>query len=333
MSTSWGPSLGHPDRAAGRPPTGLDGVPYRRHAAARQDLGAADPGAAPRRPGALPDVVARHRPDRCRGPRHPGHRQCHYRLAAAAIGRPAFPRTSGAELVTADSRNGYQRGTRRLEVRVRLACARRGCRHRTRTRRPPTRCRGRDQPRRSIAASSGGCPTFPASDELPSAAPEGMEGEFDDRIDPRFPVFSATGLADALPGPLTPITLDVQLSGLRTASRATGQVLALGGVVADEWGSRAIAVFGHRPYVGVSANAVAAAQLPGWDEKALVAAPWSTSPRSVTCCRLVSPGWPKDLSDRSPKRSSRRDPWPIAPSQSRYPGLRRRGPGRTLRYR
>jgi nucleoside-diphosphate-sugar epimerase len=105
--------------------------------------------------------------------------------------------------------------------------------------------------------------------ELRSAAPDGMEGEFDDRIDPRFPVFSAARLAEALPGPLTPITLDVQLSGLRTASRVMGQVLALGGVVDDEWSSRAIAVFGHRAYVGVSANVVAAAQLPGWDQRAV----------------------------------------------------------------
>jgi len=103
------------------------------------------------------------------------------------------------------------------------------------------------------------------SDDLRSAAPEGMEGEFDDRIDPRFPVFSATSLAGALPGPLTPLTLDVQLSGLRTAGRALGQVLALGGTVDEQWGSRAFAVFGHRAYVGVSANSAAAAQLPGWD--------------------------------------------------------------------
>lgn len=113
-------------------------------------------------------------------------------------------------------------------------------------------------------------PRYAPSDELRNAAPEGMEGEFDDLIDPRFPVFSATGPAEALPGPLTPITLDVQLSGLRTASRVMGQVLALGGVVGDEWGSRAIAVFGHRPYVGVSSNVVAATQLPGWDEEAVV---------------------------------------------------------------
>src|ERR1700748_2688610 len=44
-------------------------------------------------------------------------------------------------------------------------------------------------------------PQLAPSDELGSAAPEGMEGEFDDRIDPRFPVFSDTGLGDALPGP------------------------------------------------------------------------------------------------------------------------------------
>ncbi|OBH05248.1 MULTISPECIES: NAD-dependent epimerase/dehydratase family protein [unclassified Mycobacterium] len=107
------------------------------------------------------------------------------------------------------------------------------------------------------------------SGEAHSAAPDGMEGEFDDRIDPRFPVFSAARLAEALPGPLTPMTLDVQLGGLRTAGRVLGHVLALGGVVDDEWGSRAIAVFGHRAYVGVSANVVAAAQLPGWDEDAV----------------------------------------------------------------
>ncbi|HEX5256603.1 MAG TPA: NAD-dependent epimerase/dehydratase family protein [Mycobacterium sp.] len=111
-------------------------------------------------------------------------------------------------------------------------------------------------------------PRRPA-DSAHNAAPEGIEGEFDDQIDPRFPVFSGSALNEALPGPLTPITLDVQLSGLRTASRMLGQMLALGGAVDEEWGSRAIAVFGHRPYVGVSVNMVAASQLPGWDQEAV----------------------------------------------------------------
>jgi hypothetical protein len=92
-----------------------------------------------------------------------------------------------------------------------------------------------------------------------------MEGEFDDRIDPRFPVFSVATLAQALPGPLTPMTLDVQLAGLRVANRLMSRVMAVGDVVAGEWGSRAIAVFGHRPYVGVSASVIVANQLPGWE--------------------------------------------------------------------
>jgi nucleoside-diphosphate-sugar epimerase len=105
----------------------------------------------------------------------------------------------------------------------------------------------------------------PDGTRLLSVAPEGLEGEFDDRVDPRFPVFSAAPLAEALPGPLTPMTLDVQLAGLRAANRVMSQVMALGDVVTGEWGSRAIAVFGHRPYVGVSASVIAAAKLPGWD--------------------------------------------------------------------
>ncbi len=100
---------------------------------------------------------------------------------------------------------------------------------------------------------------------LRSASPEEQEGEFDDRVDPRFPVFSAAPLAETLPGPLSPMTLDVQLAGIRAAARMISPVLACGEIVAAEWNSRAIAVFGHRPYVGVSASVIAAELLPGWD--------------------------------------------------------------------
>jgi hypothetical protein len=100
---------------------------------------------------------------------------------------------------------------------------------------------------------------------LRSASADEQVGEFDDRVDPRFPVFSAHPLAETLPGPLTPMTLDVQIPGLRAAARMIGSVMACGDVVAGEWGSRAVAVFGHRPYIGVSVSAIAAEQLPGWD--------------------------------------------------------------------
>ena len=113
---------------------------------------------------------------------------------------------------------------------------------------------------------------------LRAAAPDELEGEFDDRIDPRFPVFSAASVANTLPGPLTPMTLDVQLTGLRAASRAMSRVMTSGEVMADEWGSRAIAVFGHRPYVGVSASVIAAEQFPGWDADEVVRASLGDSP-------------------------------------------------------
>ena len=107
---------------------------------------------------------------------------------------------------------------------------------------------------------------------LRPASPDEQEGEFDDRADPRFPVFSAVPLAETLPGPLTPMTLDVQVAGLRAAARMIGPVMACGDLFAAEWASRAITVFGHRPYVGVSASAIAAQQLPGWDVEQIVRA-------------------------------------------------------------
>jgi nucleoside-diphosphate-sugar epimerase len=107
---------------------------------------------------------------------------------------------------------------------------------------------------------------------LRSASPDEQQGEFDDQVDPRFPVFSGAALSETLPGPLTPMTLDIQIPGLRAAARMIGQVMACGDVVAAEWESRAVGVFGHHPYIGVSANLIAAEQLPGWDVSGVVRA-------------------------------------------------------------
>ncbi|MDT5019932.1 MAG: hypothetical protein QOI33_456 [Mycobacterium sp.] len=108
-------------------------------------------------------------------------------------------------------------------------------------------------------------------------SPDEQEAEFDDRVDPRFPMFSAVPLAETLPGPLTPMTLDVQIPGLRAAARMIGAIMTCGDVVTAEWGSRAVAVFGHRPYVGVSVGAIAAEQLPGWDFDEVLRASLGTS--------------------------------------------------------
>ncbi|MBB3604003.1 nucleoside-diphosphate-sugar epimerase/phosphohistidine swiveling domain-containing protein [Mycolicibacterium sp. BK556] len=91
--------------------------------------------------------------------------------------------------------------------------------------------------------------------------PGDTDDEFDDRIDPRFPVFIANPLHDTA-GPLTPLSLDLHLAGLRTAGRTLSQLLDLRGPVADEWESRLVAVFGHRIYLGASALAAAEPRMP-----------------------------------------------------------------------
>jgi hypothetical protein len=74
------------------------------------------------------------------------------------------------------------------------------------------------------------------------------------------------------------MTVDVQIPGLRAAARMIGPVMTCSDVVTAEWGSRAVVVFGHCPYVGVSASAIAAEQLPGWDLGEVVQASLGNSP-------------------------------------------------------
>lgn len=100
---------------------------------------------------------------------------------------------------------------------------------------------------------------------LVSVSLPSMAVECDDRIDSRYPVFSAHQTAELFPERLTPLSIDVHTAGLRAAGRTLAALAGLTGPVADEWESRGHAVFGHHLYAGVSA--AAAAPLPGWSEE------------------------------------------------------------------
>jgi hypothetical protein len=106
----------------------------------------------------------------------------------------------------------------------------------------------------------------PAEDGTPltSVALPSMAVECDDRIDPRYPVYSALPMAELFPGPLTPLSIDVHTAALRTADRTTGRILGLTGQVADEVAGRGHVVFGHHLYTAVSS--AAAVPPPGWNE-------------------------------------------------------------------
>jgi nucleoside-diphosphate-sugar epimerase/phosphohistidine swiveling domain-containing protein len=84
------------------------------------------------------------------------------------------------------------------------------------------------------------------------AGPEGRNGEFDTPIDPRFPTFVATNLAEALPGPFSPSSASVTVRGVRAGGVRIAATLRPGGVVQREMASRTIGVFAHRLYGGVT---------------------------------------------------------------------------------
>ncbi|MEV5648514.1 PEP-utilizing enzyme [Nocardia sp. NPDC052254] len=101
---------------------------------------------------------------------------------------------------------------------------------------------------------------------LEVAAPDGLEGEFDDRVDPRIPVHTATNTSEALPGPMSPLTIDLQAGAIRLANAAMGRMIALEGIALEHWTSRVTSVLGHHIFINASIGVLAADNMPGWDE-------------------------------------------------------------------
>ncbi|GAB4584106.1 PEP-utilizing enzyme [Nocardia sp. IFM 10818] len=111
----------------------------------------------------------------------------------------------------------------------------------------------------------------PTSDgyQLKSGAPEGLQGEFDDLVDDRIPVFTATNTSEALPGPLTPLTIDLQAGAIRLGNEAMGHMIAIEGIALEHWVSRVTGVLGHHMYINPSIGVFSAQNMPGWDEESV----------------------------------------------------------------
>lgn len=113
---------------------------------------------------------------------------------------------------------------------------------------------------------------MPAVDEPPAdgaplrpAGPDGLNGEFDSSVDPRFPTFVSSNLSEALPGPFTPASASATVRGLRAGGVSIAERLRLRGVIGREVAARAIGTFGHRVYGGVTSVYYMAESMPGTD--------------------------------------------------------------------
>ncbi|MCW2650824.1 MAG: hypothetical protein JWR32_1800 [Mycobacterium sp.] len=100
---------------------------------------------------------------------------------------------------------------------------------------------------------------IPAPDEPPAdgaalmaAGPDGLNGEFDTPIDPRFPTFVAGNLSEALPGPFSPSSASVTVRGVRAGGVSIAERLKATGVLKRQMMTRLYGVFTHRLYAGVT---------------------------------------------------------------------------------
>jgi nucleoside-diphosphate-sugar epimerase/phosphohistidine swiveling domain-containing protein len=101
-----------------------------------------------------------------------------------------------------------------------------------------------DLPAVDIPADDGVAPRL--------AGPEGLNGEFDTPVDPRFPTFLATNLSEALPGPFSPSSASVTVRGLRAAGVGIAERLRPGGIIQSEIAMRTVGVFAHRFYGAIT---------------------------------------------------------------------------------
>ncbi len=93
----------------------------------------------------------------------------------------------------------------------------------------------------------------------------GKAGEFDTAIDPQWPVYTAVNTSEAFPGPMTPLSLELSLEGMRAMGVQAVHQLRLNGelrraVIEEQTGS-----FGHRIYANLSVLFATSSALPGAD--------------------------------------------------------------------
>ena len=168
--------------------------------------------------------------------------------------------------------------------------------------------RGTRITKRGAEVESGrfGLPTYvvpnnlPASDggTLVAAGPEDLQGEFDTLLDPRLAVLTATNTSEALPGPLTPMSLDLQLGAQRISNEGMGRMLALEGAALEQQTSLVLGVLGHCVYINASVGVNIVENMPGWDEATVRKDVYGNIPEDVVFRPQGGPPMPTGLASR-----------------------------------
>lgn len=110
-------------------------------------------------------------------------------------------------------------------------------------------------------------PVEPSPEGREPAAPEGVAGEFDTTIDPAYSIFTAGNIAEAFPGPMTALSLELGVDAMRVAASASAELLSLPAPLAKLLDEEAIGVFANTIYANTSVVYQLARAMPGYDPK------------------------------------------------------------------
>ncbi|WP_019875916.1 NAD-dependent epimerase/dehydratase family protein [Sporichthya polymorpha] len=128
---------------------------------------------------------------------------------------------------------------------------------------------GRALPARSPFGYRGHVrPAAPVTESMYPAGPEGLNGEFDSLVDPALPDYSSANTSEAMPGPMTPLALELSLNCMRTAGAAMGDLVQLPHEIAELVADRSTASFGHGVFANMSVIVALSNAMPGASEDA-----------------------------------------------------------------
>jgi nucleoside-diphosphate-sugar epimerase/phosphohistidine swiveling domain-containing protein len=105
---------------------------------------------------------------------------------------------------------------------------------------------------------------------LHPAGPDGLNGEFDSPVDPRFPTYVASNLSEALPGPFSAASASATVRGLRAGGASIAERLRLPGIIGREIATRSVGTFAHRVYGGVTSVYYMATSMPGTNPDSMI---------------------------------------------------------------